>query len=189
LELLPKTMFPELVTTLLKDGYKVSFNAPGHSMYPTIMANESVVVEPVEPLTVERGDIILYRSRGSLFAHRVIGIVRNDKAEEFSSLLEAFSPDVDCPREDAPDTLEKTNIPQDLKLCGASEKLLFILRGDASRTFDEPVKSDQILGKVISIERNGNTVDPYSLQHKVNTWFFKTSLRLKSFLGMRRTSQ
>jgi signal peptidase I len=182
-------MFPELVTTLLKDGYKVSFNAPGHSMYPTILANESVVVEPVEPLAVGRGDIILYRSKGSLFAHRVMGIVRDDKAEEFSSLIEAFSPDVNCPGENAPDTLEKSNIPQDLKLCGSSEKLFFILRGDASRTFDEPVKSDQILGKVISILRNGNTVNPYSLQHKLSTWFFKNSLRLKSLLGLRKTSQ
>ena len=182
-------MFPELVTTLLKDGYKVSFNAPGHSMYPTIMANESVVVEPVDPLTVGRGDIILYRSNGSLIAHRVMGIVRDDKAEEFSSLIEAFSPDVYCPQENALDTLEKGNIPQDSKLCGSSDKLFFILRGDASRTFDEPVKSDQILGKVISIERNGNTVNPYSLQHKLTTWFFKTSLRLKTFLGLRQTSQ
>ena len=184
-----ETMFPELVTTLLKDGYKVSFNAPGHSMYPTIMANESVVVEPVDPLTVGRGDIILYRSNGSLIAHRVMGIVRDDKAEEFSSLIEAFSPDVNCPKENALDTLEKGNIPQDSKLCGSSAKLFFILRGDASRTFDEPVKSDQILGKVISIERNGNTVNPYSLQHKLTTWFFKTSLRLKTFLGLRQTSQ
>jgi hypothetical protein len=83
--------------------------------------------------------------------------------------------------------LEKGNIPQDSKLCGSSEKLFFILRGDASRTFDEPVKSDQILGKVISIERNGNTVNPYSLQHKLTTWFFKTSIRLKVFLGFTKT--
>ena len=182
-------MFPELVTTLLKDGYKVSFNAPGHSMYPTIIANESVLVEPVEPLTVDRGDIVLYRSNGSLIAHRVMGIVRGDKADGFSSLIEAFSPDVLCPQENALYKLEKGNILQDSKLCGSSEKLFFILRGDASRTFDEPVKSDQILGKVISIERNGNTVNPYSLQHKLTTWFFKASLRLKIFLGLRKPVQ
>ncbi len=182
-------MFQELVTTLLKDGYKVSFKAPGHSMYPTIMANESILVEPVEPLTVGRGDIILYRSNDSLIAHRVMGIVRDDKAGEFSSLIEAFSPDVHCPQENALSKSEKGNIPQDSKLCGSSEKLFFILRGDASRTFDEPVKSDQILGKVISIERNGNTVNPYSLQHKLTTWFFKTSLRLKTFLGLRKPAQ
>ncbi len=157
-------MFQELVIDLLKDGYKVSFNAPGHSMYPTIMANESVVVEPVEPLTVHKGDIVLYRSNGSLIAHRVLGVVRDDKADEFSSLIEAFSPEDQLAGENAPLKLEQGNTSQDPKRCCSSEKRFFILRGDASRTFDEPVKSDQILGKVISIERNGNSLNPYSLQ-------------------------
>lgn len=182
-------MFPELVTDLLKDGYRVCFSAPGHSMYPTILANESVVVEPVEPLTVDRGDIILYRSSGSLIAHRVMGIVRDDKADEFSSLIEVFSPEVHLPRENAALKLERANALQDAKPCASCEKLFFILRGDASRTFDEPVKSDQILGKVISIERNGNSLNPYSLQHKLTTWLFKASLRLKSFLGFRKATQ
>jgi signal peptidase I len=182
-------MFKELVTDLLKDGYKVSFSAPGHSMYPTILANESVLVEPVEPLTVHKGDIILYRSNGSLIAHRVLGVVRDDKADEFSSLIDAFSPEVRLPQGNAPVKLGKGNTSQDPKHCSSSEKLFFILRGDASRTFDEPVKSDQILGKVISIERNGNSLNPYSLQHKLTTWLFKTSQRLKFFLGLRQTAQ
>ena len=60
--------------------------------------------------------------------------------------------------------------------------------GDAARTFDDPVKSDQILGKVVSIERNGNSLNPYSLQHKLTTWLFKATLRLKSILGIRQTA-
>jgi signal peptidase len=32
---------------------------------------------------------------------------------------------------------------------------VFILRGDASRSCDAPVESRQILGKVVSVERNG----------------------------------
>jgi signal peptidase I len=189
LKLFLKAMFKEIVTDLLKDGYKVSFNAPGHSMYPTILANEPVVVEPVEPLTVHKGDIILYRSNGSLIAHRVLGVVRDDKADEFSSLIEAFSPDDPSDRDNVSIKWKKGNTYQDSNRCCSSEKRFFILRGDASRTFDEPVKSDQILGKVISIERNGNSLNPYSLQHKLSTWLFKTSLRLKFFLGFRKTAQ
>ena len=181
-------MFKELVTDLLKDGYKVSFNAPGHSMYPTIMANESVVVEPVEPLAVHKGDIVLYRSNGSLIAHRVLGVVRDDKADEFSSLIEAFSLNDQMAGESKPPELEKGPSPPNSLPCGASEKRFFILRGDASRTFDDPIKSDQILGKVISIERNGNILNPYSLKHKLTTWLFKTSLRLKSFLGFQKAA-
>ena len=67
-------MFNELITDLLQDGYKVSFSASGHSMYPTIMANETIMVEPVDPGRVKLGDILLYRSNGRLVAHRVIGI-------------------------------------------------------------------------------------------------------------------
>ena len=41
-------MFPDLITELLQDGYKVNFNAPGHSMFPTIMANEIIMVESTQ---------------------------------------------------------------------------------------------------------------------------------------------
>ncbi len=184
-----EAMFPELVTDLLKDGYKVSFNAPGHSMYPTILANEPVLVEPIDPAAVHKGDIVLYRTNGHLIAHRVMGIVSDDKANEYSSLIEAFSPDIDLPPSNTNFKLEKGNAPQDSKLCGSTEKLFFILRGDASHNFDEPVKSEQVLGKVISIERNGNSINPYSRQHKLTCWLYKSSFRLKTFWGLRKPAQ
>jgi hypothetical protein len=155
-------------------------------MYPTILANEAVLVEPVEPVTVHKGDIILYRSNGSLIAHRVLGIVSDDKTDEFSSLIGAFSQDNQSARENTPSKFKKDDTLPNANRCCSSQKRFFILRGDASRTFDEPVKSDQILGKVISIERNGNSLNPYSLQHKLTTWLFKASLRLKFFMGFRK---
>ena len=36
---------------------------------------------------------------------------------------------------------------------------VFILRGDASSTCDEPVEADQVLGKVVSVEQNGRLID------------------------------
>ncbi|MGB5745834.1 MAG: S26 family signal peptidase [Desulfobacterales bacterium] len=156
-------MFPELVTDLLKDGYKVSFNAPGHSMYPTIMANETVVVGPVEPSAIHKGDILLFRSNGSLVAHRVMGIVKDDKANEYATLLKSFCPDEGPGR-------------------SSIQSLFFILRGDAARTFDEPVTSEQVLGKVISLERNGKIINPYSLKHKLTGWAHRWAARLKRYL-------
>ena len=206
-------MFPELVQDLLKEGYKVSFNAPGHSMYPTIMANEIVVVEPVEPSAVHKGDIVLFRFNGSLVAHRVMAIVKDDQANEYSALLKSF-----CPAEGsgASDCLggsgnpsvtaaDKQNGMSDFtsnpigrmaeealcKNCGprkdsqslyrdpSIQSLFFILRGDAARTFDEPVTSEQVLGKVISLERNGKIINPYSLQHKLACWAHRWAARLK----------
>lgn len=44
---------------------------------------------------------------------------------------------------------------------------LFILRGDASATCDEPVKAQQVLGKVVSVERGGRCIDLYSRRAKM----------------------
>ena len=177
-------MFPELVTDLLKDGYRVKFNAPGHSMYPTILANEPVMVEPIEPAEIHRGDIILYRSNGNLIAHRVMGILSDNGADEYFTLIKAFSQDENQVNNSPLYKAESCINAQSSRQGESAGKLFFILRGDASRNFDEPVKCDQVVGKVISIERNGSLVNPYGLQHKLACWFFKTSFRLKMFLGL-----
>jgi signal peptidase len=39
---------------------------------------------------------------------------------------------------------------------------MFSLRGDASATCDQPVRPEQILGKVISVERSDSNINPYS---------------------------
>ena len=180
-------MFPELVTDLLINGYNVRFNAPGHSMYPTILANEPVLVEPINPIEIHKGDIILYRSNGSLIAHRVMGILRDNAVSEYFTLIEAFSSDTDQIETKPSYKTDSVLASQDSKPIDSTDKLFFILRGDASRTFDEPVKSDQVIGKVISIERNGCGINPYGFQHKLACWLFKTSCRIKNFLGFTKT--
>ena len=44
----------------------------------------------------------------------------------------------------------------------------FILRGDASYSYDEPVYPDQILGKIVCVERNGRHINPYSRIYKIS---------------------
>ena len=46
--------------------------------------------------------------------------------------------------------------------------LTFILRGDASASCDAPVKPEQVLGKVVCLERNHRRIDPYS--RRVRLW-------------------
>jgi hypothetical protein len=166
------TMFPELITDLLKDGYKVSFSAPGHSMFPTIMNNETVVVAPIKPFAVHKGDIVLYRSNGELIAHRVLSILTNDKADKYSALFKAFSPAK--AQAASPDSTHQSSQHASLR-----PSHFFILRGDAALNFTEPVVSDQVLGKVISIERNGSSLNPYSLRHKLTCWARNQTSRLK----------
>jgi hypothetical protein len=47
------------------------------------------------------------------------------------------------------------------------DALRFTLRGDALGSPDESVASHQILGKVVSVERGGYSVDPYSWTAKI----------------------
>ncbi|MEJ2167548.1 MAG: S26 family signal peptidase [Desulfobacterales bacterium] len=156
-------MFPDLITGLLQDGYKVSFSAPGHSMFPTIMANETILVEPIDPGRVRIGDIILYRTNGRLVAHRVVRIFK----ESICAITEAqtskrLQPKLFIEGNNPP---LKRSAPQVKR--SSNEVLHFVLQGDASRACDEPVKAGQILGKVVAIERNACSVDPYCLQHKI----------------------
>jgi len=55
--------------------------------------------------------------------------------------------------------------------------LTFVLRGDASATCDDPVKPEQVLGKVVCLERDNRPIDPYSLRVKLWSMLY---LRLAS---------
>ena len=172
-------MFPEIITELLRDGYKVSFRAPGHSMFPTIMANETIIVEPVEPGAVKLGDIIVYRTNGRLIAHRVICIQQQINQPllpighpAHSQTFQHFDGDSQAIKRSAPQAQRSS-----------SEVLHFILRGDASATCDDPVTVEQILGKVVSVERDGCRVDPYSFSQRLAGVARRLSFRLKSILN------
>lgn len=68
--------FVNLTGNLLWEGYSVRCRTYGMSMYPTIEDGEKVVVEPVAPAQIKRGDIILYRRHEGMIAHRVVRIAR-----------------------------------------------------------------------------------------------------------------
>jgi len=42
----------------------------------------------------------------------------------------------------------------------AGDNPLFVLRGDGLGAVAEPVEPDQVLGRVVSVERDGRTIDP-----------------------------
>jgi hypothetical protein len=147
-------------------------------MYPTIMANETIMVEPVDPATVRLGDIILYRINGRILAHRLVGIKKetNDAITPFQSSKKPQSnPTI---KDDSPRL--KRNAPPPNPASGAARH--FALRGDASSSCDEPVKAGQILGKVVSIERNGRCINPYSWTHRLACFVLSWASRIKRIL-------
>ena len=103
--------FVDLSTELLQNGRSIRFWAHGMSMKPTILHGDFVTVEPIEPSEIRRGDIVLYRDRDHVIAHRVVGLT-------------------------------------------ASKRFLFC--GDGRETPDPPVRPDQILGRVVALERDGH---------------------------------
>jgi hypothetical protein len=155
-------------------------------MYPVILDGETLIVEPIAPSAVKVGDIILYKFEEKLIAHRVISIhkfnSRNTQPPALSpqSLVtqsSALSPQSSTTESSAPSPLSSMTDSS-----ARSNQYSLILRGDASYSYDEPVYADQILGKVIAIERNGRSINPYSLKHKVSCWARIWKSRIKRIL-------
>ena len=59
---------------------------------------------------------------------------------------------------------------------------LFLLRGDAATTCDAPVAPDQVLGKVISVMRDGRNINPYCLKVKTQRLARLIASRIKRWL-------
>ncbi len=104
-------------------------------MYPSIREGELITVEPVVASDVTLGDIVLYRSQRGLIAHRVIQVSR-PQSEPSAYRAAGFS----------------------LRASSGEGTLGFLSQGDASLCRDEPVGAEQILGRVIRVERDGHSV-------------------------------
>ena len=59
---------------------------------------------------------------------------------------------------------------------------LFILRGDALGSHDEPVAVEQVLGKVVFVERNGRSMNPYGWKSRIFLRAHTCASRLKRLL-------
>ncbi len=148
----PQQLFIDMSTELLRQGKNVRFRAPGLSMHPTIKEGETITVVPVTLGNIKRGDILLYLAGMKVIAHRVVKIKRekSDSTSHTSTHSKELRP-----------------------------HLIFTLRGDASAICDDPVKAQQILGKVVSVERHGHNIDLYSRKARVLHIAYTWASRLK----------
>jgi hypothetical protein len=142
-------LFSDVCVGLLKLGQGVRFESNGCSMYPTICDGDIINVEPVSPSQVRHRDIILCRSPHGIIAHRVIHIQKetNPVLSPQSSSITGHS----LSGYWAAGLLGS----RDSALSTHRSSLIFYTRGDSLMSDDLPVMSDQILGKVFSVERNG----------------------------------
>jgi len=149
-------ILPELISQLLQEGHRVQFRAPGKSMQPAVLDGDVLIVEPIEPAAIKTGDIILYQAEERMIAHRVVSIEKIRYGEHRGTGYSCRPSPVHLNL--SPDRTA-TRIPKNL--------YAFILRGDASYSYDEPVYADQVLGKAITIERKHRTINPYTLSYRL----------------------
>lgn len=119
--------FLDVSRHLLDNGFCVRFRAHGDSMAPAIHDGDVLVVEPIGPGGVKRGDVVLYQRNNRPFAHRVVAIERSASGH----------------------------------VAG------LVLRGDAKRGCDAPVKPEQVLGRVV--EAISSTSLRRRVQHATRT--------------------
>ena len=187
----PKSeMFLAVAGGLLSHGHRVRFRAEGDSMHPAIRGGEAILVEPVSPAHLKKGDIALYLSGRGITAHRVVKILAGGAAysleERALRSLEAQSSSVSAPQTQCSSNgaLAECSLSELLersarfKSLASSAALLkrsapqvkrsfFVLRGDAPGSADEPVEQEQILGKVVSVERDGGVIDLNSKRTRI----------------------
>ena len=154
-------LFTQVSVDLLRSGFSIRFVATGESMEPTIHDGEAITVEPILPFQIKRGDIILYEMPNRVIAHRVVRII---KSVPILSRLAFCNSDRDA----IGSSINEYSIPS----------FEFILLGDAYETCDRTVKVHQILGKVVSLERQGQRIG----LDRPRTRFFQNLVLFRYFL-------
>lgn len=183
-------LFVETIIGLLRKGHKVKFKASGSSMHPTIRDRDIITVEPISPAAVTVDDIILYQNKLGVVAHRAMEIIKRKDPQAplakvcCSSIVNSETCLLRSEKysNSAPQGLHNCSCRENRAGSSTSETLQFIFRGDASRTLDEPVDAQQILGKVIFVERNGRRVDPYTLRANLYLKTRRLATNLRRFV-------
>lgn len=143
----PQALFANLGAELLRLGHGVRFRASGKSMHPTIRDGEKITVQSSDQAEVRVGDIVLCRSRQGVVAHRLVGVRRPSGRVNAGVWIRSF---FDADRQ------------MDLLIRSQNRdrfSTLFLLRGDASLSSDGAIRSQQILGRVVAVERDGRSID------------------------------
>lgn len=115
----------DITVDLLQNGNMARFQAPGTSMSPFIRHHEIITVKPCSDRDIRFGDIILYSGFGN-------------GGRRLSDLLEA-----------------KKCVHRFLGRREVNGELRLITKGDNNYLCDPPVSPQQILGRVVEIEKNG----------------------------------
>jgi len=188
----PQHLFIDVSTGFLRQRKNVRFQAPGRSMHPAIKEGETITVAPIAPFDIKRGDILLYIVGRKVIAHRVVSI-KSEKSDSqshssanFAIQSTSHSPANFSTHASTPSLAHSSahsSRQASIHSKALNPQLIFILRADASLTCDDPVEAQQVLGKVVSVERGGRSIDLYSRRVKIIRTIRLCASRLKRWVG------
>jgi hypothetical protein len=152
----------ELAAEVLRSFGRLRLRVVGSSMLPTLWPGDLISVSDREVDRALPGDLVVFRLGDRLVTHRVVE-VRKTKSEVRSpkSVIQIRSPE---------------------------SPLEFVTRGDALSANDPPVSSQDLLGRVVAVERGVRRHAPrQSPAGRVMSWIFgRSELVTRVALGVRR---
>ena len=138
-------------------------------MCPTLQSGDKITVEPIAAADVKVGEVVLYRVADRLFAHRVVKTECELEASNSRSNAVAG-------RRTAGTGSTESNTLTALPLSSSGERYLdhtiqlrprrIIVRGDSPGADEEIVESQQVLGRVVVVERQGHGLRLYGWRSK-----------------------
>ncbi len=191
----PQHLFIDMSTELLRCGQSVRFRAPGLSMHPAIKEGETITVVPISSFDIKRGDILLYIVGKKVIAHRVVSI-KKEKSDStsHSSANFAIMPTsnssanfstqslIQSTAHSITDSSNYSSTQKSTHSKALNPQIIFTLRGDDSAICDDPVETQQILGKVVSVEKDGRRIDLYCRRAKMLHFVHARASRLKRLI-------
>ena len=136
-------MKPDLQTItsiILDEGYYAALPTIGPSMYPVIRAGDKIYVESLMGRTPETGDIVLFKSPSPQSSPLRAMAPRGEEVSVESSLSNREEVIMVCHRL--------------LKIFKKDGTTYYQTRGDAYFYKDIPITYDQIIGRVVKVERS-----------------------------------
>jgi len=118
----------DIGSRLLSWGESMKFRAPGGSMTPFIRHRDVVVIKPCTAEELKFGDIILYENLSNC-------------CQNSANVLNKLG--------------SYKSIHRFLGRKKVKNQETLITKGDANRNYDQPVVPEQVLGKVVVVEKKG----------------------------------
>jgi signal peptidase len=158
----------ELAAEVLRSSGHLRLRLEGASMLPALWPGDILSVSSVGPADAVPGDIVVYKRGGRLVTHRVVEVrMSATRSPQFEVRGRRSGPS------------SAWRVPNTYSSSGPEAYVpypVFVTRGDSAGHDDDPVRSQELLGRVTAIERGSQRFTPHqSLATKLASWILSRS--------------